>query len=225
MITNGNAQFEVPVNKRPDLVQWRVGTISMGASLVLLGIVTFMSMWKGTSAFDVALAWWPVIFILLGIEIISYSVLRSHNRLYYDLVSIFFVGLLSILCVVFAALSSLGLVDELRETMLNKQVTQTIPTRSLAMPKGVDRVIVQGLDYHSVHIDNMDMDEVQVLGQYRASDGFDSAQYEENAIQFSQAGNIVYVLLSDPPRSFLDDMSSQIAVTVVAPKGVEVEVR
>ncbi|ASA97467.1 LiaF transmembrane domain-containing protein [Anoxybacillus flavithermus] len=49
--------------------KWRVGTVSMGASLILLGIVLFISQWEGMGAADIFASWWPFLLVLLGVEV------------------------------------------------------------------------------------------------------------------------------------------------------------
>ena len=75
---------------------WRVGTISMGLTLILLGIFLVLSQllnWKPAYAMT---GWWPIIFIVLGIEILIYLFLAKQENpaVKYDVFSIFFVGFL-----------------------------------------------------------------------------------------------------------------------------------
>ncbi|NRD77721.1 hypothetical protein HPT25_09715 [Bacillus sp. BRMEA1] len=86
---------------------WRVGTFSMGALLVLLGLLLFLSKFFELSIVQVMTAWWPILLIVLGIEILLYLFWsRQENPvLRYDILSIFFVGLLGTMGIVFAFLS------------------------------------------------------------------------------------------------------------------------
>ncbi|UNK20579.1 hypothetical protein MNQ98_11430 [Paenibacillus sp. N3/727] len=95
--------------------QWRVGTLSMGVSLLLLGLLVLTSQLKGTEIFDSALKWWPIVFVLLGIEIVGYTLFfRKGDYVKYDVFSILLIGLLTFGCIVMAALTSTGLMDQIR---------------------------------------------------------------------------------------------------------------
>lgn len=79
--------------------RWRVGTLSMGLSLLFLGGLVMASQWKGADVFETTLAWWPIIFILLGLEIVIYTLwFRGKGKMYYDVLSVLFVGFLALWC-------------------------------------------------------------------------------------------------------------------------------
>ncbi|MNW92102.1 hypothetical protein D3C86_214460 [compost metagenome] len=77
-------------------VKWRVGTVPMGLSLLTLGMVILISHLYGYSGFAAAKAWWPVYFILLGLEIMAHSIFRRNVRIQYDVISIFLIAVLSV---------------------------------------------------------------------------------------------------------------------------------
>jgi len=52
--------------------KWRVGTISMGILLVATGILLLLGEIKGISGAMLILRWWPVILIVLGVEILGF---------------------------------------------------------------------------------------------------------------------------------------------------------
>lgn len=52
--------------------RWRVGTVSMGLLLVAIGILLLISEIQGYNAARLILRWWPVILIILGVEILAY---------------------------------------------------------------------------------------------------------------------------------------------------------
>lgn len=74
---------------------WRVGTISMGLSLILLGgIIFYSTMVEQISAYQLLLSWWPVILIVLGVEMLIYFALnkKEEGRIKYDFLSVFFLS-------------------------------------------------------------------------------------------------------------------------------------
>ena len=59
---------------------WRVGTISMGASLLLLGVFLLLSQIVGWDLTRVMISWWPIILVVLGIEILVYLLLSKSEK-------------------------------------------------------------------------------------------------------------------------------------------------
>ncbi|WP_068617215.1 hypothetical protein [Paenibacillus tuaregi] len=73
---------------------WRVGSVSMGVSLLILGIVILYAEYKGMNGLAAAKAWWPIYFILLGLEIMAHTVFRRNTRIHYDMIGIILMGIL-----------------------------------------------------------------------------------------------------------------------------------
>jgi hypothetical protein len=111
---------------------WRVGTFSMGVSLVFLGLFLFLSRNLGYDLIHVMTAWWPILLVVLGIEILLYFVLSKQEKpvLKYDFLSIFFVGLLGTAGIVLAILSSSGLIGKVEEVMARKELSFELPNFS-----------------------------------------------------------------------------------------------
>ena len=71
--------------------KWRVGTISMGILLVATGILLLMSELQGVSGAILILRWWPIILIILGIEVLAFIFLSKEDqpKIKFDGLSIF----------------------------------------------------------------------------------------------------------------------------------------
>ncbi len=82
---------------------WRVGTFSMGLSIIALGCFLLFSVIKGTQILDSLTAWWPVLLIILGAEILLYLLFSKKEQSFikYDIFSIFFIGVLEVLALLF----------------------------------------------------------------------------------------------------------------------------
>lgn len=76
--------------------QWRVGTLTMGILLITAGIVSMLSQFKGISILASIIKWWPVVLILLGLEIIIFNVFLKEDkaRVKFDGFSIFIILLI-----------------------------------------------------------------------------------------------------------------------------------
>ena len=71
--------------------KWRVGTVSMGIMLVAVGLLLLVSELIGLSGAMLILRWWPVILIILGIEILAFIFLSKEDqpKIKFDGLSIF----------------------------------------------------------------------------------------------------------------------------------------
>jgi len=74
--------------------QWRVGTLSMGIILVALGSIMLYSQIAGVQSLGLILKWWPIILVLLGVEILVYIFLSKQEqpKVKFDIFSIFIIS-------------------------------------------------------------------------------------------------------------------------------------
>jgi len=76
--------------------QWRVGTLSMGVLLIALGIIMLVSQILETSLIGHIIKWWPIVLIMLGLEILVYVFLSKQDepKVKFDVFSIIIVSIL-----------------------------------------------------------------------------------------------------------------------------------
>jgi len=203
---------------------WKVGRLSMGLFLVLLGGVTFASKFWGAGILDQAWTWWPIVFVLLGLEILMYTAWKgTRERIRYDLFSMFITAVLVFCCIGFALVSSLGLTSQVRDMMSSVQETRVLPDWHEKLPVGVTKVIVQGENPYAVKIDATTSPEVHVFGSYVYTGNEDELKGQE-LYQTKHIGDTLYVLLSQIPTRFMQPQH-QLDVTIVVPEGITVTVR
>lgn len=207
---------------------WRVGTFSMGASLLFLGVYLLISQLLGLNIGQVMLAWWPMILVVLGIEILVYLFFSGKEKpfLKYDLLSIFLVGILGMAGIGFAILNSTGLVGKLAEVLDRKEQSFELPEFSTSLANEVKRIVVDtGND--PVTIEGTTGKEVAMFGTYRAA----AAENEklihkaEDYVSFHQKGDTVYISFNGLPEEIGPfDNSGTISATIVIPQDVKLEV-
>lgn len=73
----------------------RLGTLTLGASLVIFGVLFLISKISGAITYELIFTLWPCILILLGIEIIATYIINKDTVMKYDGVSIFLLIALS----------------------------------------------------------------------------------------------------------------------------------
>src|SRR5690625_4228362 len=92
---------------------WRVGSISMGVSLLLLGVLLLLSQFFQVKVTAFFLTWLPVLLIVLGLESLVYWFLSKQEdpSINYDLLSVIVVGFLAMFAIGMPLLMTTGILD------------------------------------------------------------------------------------------------------------------
>lgn len=207
---------------------WRVGTFSMGASLVLLGIFLFLSRFIGLDLIHVMTAWWPILLVVLGIEILLYLFLSRQEKpvLRYDFLSIFFVGLLGTAGIGFAILSTTGILGKVEEVMAREERSFELPDFSYQLDDSIKRVVVRTVGYQMT-IEATEEKEVSMIGTYRVQT-MKKAKLLKSAddiIAANKKGDTLYLNVKTLPNEVVPfDEHGEVAATILIPKDVKLEV-
>jgi len=183
---------------------WRVGSISMGASLLFLGIFLLLSqLLKWDSAYVLA-GWWPVLLIVLGAEILVYLFLSKQEKpiLKYDFLSIIFVAVIGTLGVGFTVLQATGLMGQMQSFFDSEVKTTDLPSYSHQVGDDVKRIVVDSSHY-PITVETVTDKEVSVFGTYRSSftEGKPLLSNPEDYLMTTQKGDTLYITLKSLPDS------------------------
>jgi hypothetical protein len=183
---------------------WRVGSISMGASLLFLGIFLLLSqLLKWDSAYVLA-GWWPVLLIVLGAEILVYLFLSKQEKpiLKYDFLSIIFVAVIGTVGIGFTVLQATGLIEELQTFYDSEVRTADLPSYNYQVDDEVKRIVVDSSHY-PITVETVTDKEVSVFGTYRSSftGGKPSLSNPEDYLMTTQKGDTLYITLKSLPDS------------------------
>lgn len=205
---------------------WRVGSLSMGITLILIGTAFAVSLWQDAEAYEMLMWVAPVVFILLGAELLIYlGVAGKRDTLVrYDWLSVFFVGLIGMASLVLALLMSSGLFDEIQRDMRTTQRTAFVETEKIVVPEGVRNVIVQSSG--QVAIEQTSSRELHLMGQVRYWSAEASAGAARGMLRTNTVGSDMYVFIGSPEwekDSRVETLAPQLILTV--PEGVTVERR
>lgn len=98
----------------------RVGTLTFGASLISLGILIFISQISNIYTLDLALKLWPLVLILLGIEILWYRFMTKDDDVVikYDILSIFLVFTILFTNLALYAMLEIGIIDKIKASIM-----------------------------------------------------------------------------------------------------------
>lgn len=207
---------------------WRVGTISMGATLVLLGIFLILSQLLNWEPAYVMTSWWPLLFVVLGSEILVYLFLakKENPPIKYDFLSIFFVGVLGFAGIGFTVMSATGVLEKMNDWMNYEVKTLDLPAYSEPLDDRVKRVVLD-VGAHPLTIESGTGQEMSVFGTYRSEILNDkrTVTNSEDYLLTKRSGDTLYVLMKDLPDSppifgTYPDMNA----TIVVPDNVYLEV-
>lgn len=208
---------------------WRVGTISMGLTLILLGIFLVLSQllnWKPAYAMT---GWWPIIFIVLGIEILIYLFLAKQEdpAVKYDVFSIFFVGFLGFVGIGFATVQATGMLDHVHKWATMEMKTLDLPTYETKLDDKIKRIVVNtGLN--PLTIETGTSSEISVFGTYvtEVVDGKAPIEAVEDYLFTEIKGDTLFITLKQMPEmlhrfSYHHERNA----TMIVPDHVKVDIK
>lgn len=67
----------------------KVGTITLGITLITFGVLFLLRIFIPGLSYEIVVKMWPVIFIILGLEILIASFSQKEDKLVYDKTAIF----------------------------------------------------------------------------------------------------------------------------------------
>lgn len=202
--------------------KWRVGTVSMGITLILLGIVLLSSSFTEGAVDTYVLAWWPVILIVLGIEIIVYLFMAKKEKpvVHYDFVSIIFIGLLGTAGIGLYTLTSVGLMEEVKASIHHEYVEKQLPKLEKEVPEDINRIVVQA-EHQQVDVETNKTNRLYLFGSYLESSSQNKALDQDNIAQVTEAGDTLYIQMLQGRNGGETAMNR----TLSLPSHVEVEIR
>lgn len=207
---------------------WRVGTFSMGFSLLFLGLILLFSQVLELKLYQVMISWWPIILVVLGIEILVYLVLSKQEKpfLKYDFLSIFFVGILGMVGIGFAILNTTGIMEKVSEILEQKEQTLDLPAFSHKLDGSITRIVVK-TEHQPITIEGTPSKEVSMIGTYRATllKNEKLVEQAEDILSVKQIGDTLFIEVKELPRQRGPfDSYSSVAATLLIPSDRKLEV-
>jgi hypothetical protein len=209
--------------------KWRVGTVSMGLSLILLGFFLFLALINGHDAFQTFFAWWPLILIVLGLEITVYSFLpnKENSFLKYDFLSIFFVGIIGTIGIGMTVLTSTGIIDEVKELIAAEHVSINIEKADYQVDSNIKRIVLN-TNNEDVNIEGTEGKIVSLFGTYEATiipNEQTKSVNNDDYVLIEQVGDTMYVYIKAPSENRGPFGSfANLDLTIILPNSIALEV-
>ncbi|QTN00963.1 hypothetical protein ERJ70_17720 [Sediminibacillus dalangtanensis] len=205
--------------------KWRVGSISMGAALVLLGMVIMLSQFLEWDATTVLLAWFPLILVVLGVEIILYVYLSQQEQpvVKYDFLSIIFITCLGGIALILFIGASTGVLDKIKTTVQAEDVEATLPPIEKQIDEKVKKIVLESAEGTSLETNNTG--DVHIFGTFHSNTMNQKDIKPEEIASFHQIGDTLYIEMLEAPTSRFGYDVSRFTATVSIPGNMETEVR
>lgn len=203
--------------------QWRVGTFSMGLLLLATGIGLLYGQFKAYPAAEYLLQWWPLIFILLGLEVLLHTYFNKveDGRIKYDVFSIFIVFIIVMTGLSLQAASHLGLTSYVQKNITAERFyLQT--DQEIALGNNIQKLVIQTERCSQLDIRTGPGDAILCNARVAIRAGSKSEAEQElgNRVQVktSSSGNTMYLRLGFSVNEF------DSKYTLVLPQRVAVEI-
>lgn len=205
---------------------WRVGTFSMGAALLLLGIYLLLSQLMGFNIEHIMISWWPIILVILGLEILLFLLFSRKEKpfLKYDFISIFFVGILGMSGIGFALLSTSGVLQSVSAYMNSEEHTYDIESMEQAIGENIKRVVVD-TGGNPISVEGTDLNKVSMFGTVHSSSANEKVS-KTDYVSMVEKGDTVYINIKRAPQYTNGPFNhySSLDATLLVPVGLQLEV-
>lgn len=175
------------------------------------------------------MSWWPIILIVLGIEILVFLLLTKQEKpfLKYDFLSIFFVGVLGTVGIGFAIISSTGLLEKLNDVLQREERTLELPGFEQKISDSIKRVVINA-ERSPLTIEGSSESELAIFGTYRALSGKNEelVSKSEDYVSITEKGDTLYISFKGLPSESVGpfDRFASLSATILIPSNVKLEV-
>ncbi len=204
----------------------RVGNISMGLVLIAFGVILFLSQFSGISVLKTASGVWPLILILLGIEILwcRYASKDENTAIKYDLFSIFTVLVILMFNLGIYAAEETGIMNRVQQMFLSEHYNIDVSLNEYVIDDGLKKIIIDDTDNLVIRSsDNNRISGIAKLYVYALSkkDAEDLSSSEH--LRYKKSGDTLYIYsVSNKENNYSYSMSK--GTELFIPQNVEVEI-
>ncbi|PWU68449.1 LiaF transmembrane domain-containing protein [Gracilibacillus dipsosauri] len=205
--------------------KWRVGSISMGLSLIALGVTLFLSQLYNWEVTTFILSWIPILLIILGIEILIYLLLSKQEQpiVRYDVFSILFILFIGVLTLGIYFVTSTGLVTTVKEYVDTEEVNGMLPEVNQKLSKDIKKVVIDA-NNNGIELEANETDEVNIFGSFRSN--YETKLSQDDYISINKVGDTLYIeILSPPSKNRMNHHFVNYDATISIPGNRKVEAR
>lgn len=204
----------------------RVGTISMGIVLIAFGVILFLSQINKFSALSMVLKIWPVILILLGLEVLwcRYSSRDETVVIKYDFFSIVCIFMVLIVNIGIFAINESGIMSRIESRVLSSTYDMDMTMDEYTVDESINKIIIG--DINNMVIRSTSDNKISGMGKLIVY-ATGKSQAEEvaklNNLKYERSGSTLYVYVADNRKD--DNNYSHVRhIEIFLPGNIDVEV-
>lgn len=204
----------------------RVGTISMGIVLVAVGAILFMSQVNQSSALNMISKIWPLILILLGLEILwfRYSSRNENTVIKYDIFSIFIVFVILFVNIGIYTVTEVGVMGRLQNMVLSENYNMDTVLNEYTIDEGINKIIINETNNLVIRsTEDNKISGICKLNVYAESQEEAKELSSKDYIKYKKSGDILYVYFTNNGKNN-NGYSNPSKIEMFLPKNIDVEV-
>ncbi|MBO0992508.1 hypothetical protein [Bacillus sp. SD088] len=202
---------------------WRVGSFSMGGALVFLGVFLLLQQFLGWDPALVLMSWWPVLFIVLGIEILLYLFFAKaeDSRVKYDFISIIFIAIIGTTGIGMAILHTSGLFEFAQKVVSAEVREMDLPKYEESDIKGIERVQVDTGPF-ALSVEATDQQEISMFGTYQDDVFAGETRIKElsDYVLIEKKGDTIYIKMKEIPYNHFYRSMDGVKATLLIPQDI-----
>ncbi|GIN73249.1 hypothetical protein J14TS2_37240 [Bacillus sp. J14TS2] len=207
---------------------WRVGSFSMGGALVFLGVFLLLQQFLGWDPALVLMSWWPILFIVLGIEILLYLFFAKaeDSRVKYDFISIIFIAIIGTTGIGMAILHTSGLFEFAQKVVSAEVREMDLPKYEESDIKGIERVQVDAGPF-ALSVEATDQQEISMFGTYQDDVFAGETRIKEisDYVLIEKKGDTIYIKMKETPYNHFYRSMDGVKATLLIPQDIALELK
>jgi hypothetical protein len=197
----------------------------MGLILVFTGIGLLLAQFNQLAVINFSLKWWPIIFILLGIEVLVLNYLNTteKSKIKYDIFGVIITLLIVGIGLGLQSMREVGLVAK-AQTMISSQIFTVQDSKEILLEAGIKKIILKTYG-NQVSLRNssdniiLTQSELQVRAQSRIDAQGIAGQYSK--ISQQRSGDTLYLML---PKNQDSNLITGSSYSLALPENVDIDV-
>ncbi len=203
----------------------RVGTISMGIVLIAFGVILFLSQINKFSALNMVLKIWPVILILLGLEVLwyRYSSRGEDVVIKYDFFSIICIFMVLIVNIGIFAINESGIMNRIQAEVMSSTYDMDMVIDEYEVDEGINKIIIG--DVNNMVVRSTSDKKISGIGKlnvYATGKAEADELVKLNSIRYEISGNTLYIYTPDNRKD--NNYSHLRYLEIFLPGDIDVEV-
>lgn len=209
--------------------RWRVGTRTLGFSLIVMGIILLTSLVGGYSLGEYIVKLWPLILIFLGAEVLI-NIYRNPDgtgQVKYDFFSMIMIFIIFFCSMGTYYVTSSGLVKEVVRSFRENRYSVVLPKESITVGAHIKKVVIHPAPWCRIEFVDSQDQTLHFLGRgHLVTTGKEEADTlaQKEVLRYEEVGDVLYLEL---PGLDTDGRpyNNQLEATLSIPQGLQVEVK